>query len=122
MTLNVRFARGCCACVAASAGAGAWFRRVTICGPGGRLRIGDLDHEWMGADGETIEPATPKDAATAGARIGEQMIRVLEDLDAGSDPPPDTARLLALCEAARLSCRTGQGETPQKLLEMLSRP
>lgn len=44
----------------------------------------------------------------------------LEGLDT-TDAPPDNARLLALCESARLSCRTGQGETPGKVMEMMSR-
>lgn len=122
MTLNVRFAKGRCASIAVSDRAGSWSRAVTIVGPAGRLRIDDVDHEWIGADGETVEAATPREPVTAGALVGEQMIRAMETRDACGDRPPDTARLLALCEAARLSCRTGQGETPQKLLEMLSRP
>ena len=45
---------------------------------------------------------------------------MLAGIDA-ADPPPDTARLLALCEAARLSARTGGPETPEKVIEMLRR-
>ncbi len=121
MTLNVRFAKGRCASIAVSDRAGSWSRMLTIVGPAGRLRIDDVGHEWIGADGETVEARPPTEPVTAGALIGEQMIRVLESRDPCGDRPPDTARLLAWCEAARLSCRTGQGETPQKLLEMLSR-
>ena len=51
-----------------------------------------------------------------------QIKRLLGRLDATTEPPPDATRLLALCEAARLSCRTRQVETPQRMLEMLRSP
>ena len=51
--------------------------------------------------------------------VGEQIVRLLEGID-HDDVPPNFARLLALCEAARLSCRTGQAESPSRMLAMLS--
>jgi len=46
------------------------------------------------------------------------MVKGLDE----DDTPHDMAFILALCEAARLSCRTGQGESPANILTMLKSP
>ena len=127
MTANIRFAENCCASISVSDCAGAWFRRLTVLGEKGRLSIDDGGYEWIDEHGEPLETAAGSHRFSPGELIGMQMTRLLEQRDAAAPAssafvPPDTARLLALCEAARLSCRTGDGETPQRLLEMLSKP
>ena len=121
LTLNMRFSGNCCACVALSDCAGSWFRGVTVLAEAGCLRIDDQGFEWISPDGEIIDSHREKKRATPGELIAVHAMRVLENVQA-TEPPPDHAKLLAVCEATRLSCRTGQGETPRKMLEMLSRP
>jgi len=123
MTINVRFADNCCAGVSVSDCAGSWHRQVTLFGGKGRLRITDTGDESIGADGRLLNAHNDERSLTPGMLVGMDITRLLENREApATAPPPNTARLLALCEAARLSCRTKQGETPGKLLEMLSKP
>jgi hypothetical protein len=123
LTASIRFADDCCAALVASDAAGAWRRRLTLLSRAGRLTITDAGSAFISADGRRIESHPDDDPLSPGALIGMQIMRLLEHRDASATAlPPDTTRLLALCEAARLSCRTGQGETPARLLEMLSKP
>ncbi len=59
--------------------------------------------------------------AEGGKFIGMEILRMVKGLDE-DDTPHDMAFILALCEAARLSCRTGQGESPANILTMLKSP
>jgi len=76
---------------------------------------------WYAPDGKLLDEHRETQSATPGLLIGEQLNRLIQQRDA-QDPPPDHPHLIALCEAARLSCRTGEGETPTKVLEMMQRP
>lgn len=121
LTANVRFKSNRCASLSLSDTAGIWFRGITVLGPGGCLRINDDGFEWIDPEGKTIDSqASPRHSAP-GELAGRQMIRLL-DQAAPAEPPLDVSHLLACCEAARLSCLTGQDESPQRLVEMLSRP
>ena len=119
MTINMRFSENRCACVAVSDQAGTWFRGVTVLGDNGCLRISDDGFEWIAADGRQLESHQSAQPATLATLITDYMLRLLGRLDT-NDAPPDAPKLLAICEAARLSCRTGEGESPRKLLKMLS--
>jgi hypothetical protein len=121
MTINMRFKPNRCACIALSDSAGSWFRGVTVLGEGGCLRISDDGFEWIGQDGRLIDQHREEDPLSPGELIGMQIARLREDLDQ-SDPPINALTLVSLCEAARLSCLTGQDEAPGKLVDMLSRP
>lgn len=60
-------------------------------------------------------------AITPGVLIGQEIRRLLDRRDNPAElAHPDLPEVLALCEAARLSCRTAQAETPAKLLQMMS--
>jgi predicted dehydrogenase len=120
ITINMRFSDNRCACVAASDQAGAWFRGVTVLGEEGCLRIHDDGFEWINAEGEKVDSTPPGEQPGYAALVADQINRLIERKDQ-SDLPLDVGRLLALCESARLSCRTGQSETPRKILEVLSR-
>jgi hypothetical protein len=123
MTINVRFADNCCAGVSVSDCAGSWHRQAILLGGKGRLRITDTGDESFGADGRLISAHHDERPLTPGILVGMDITRRLENRAApATAPPPNTARLLALCEAALLSCRTKQSEAPGKLLEMLSKP
>ncbi|MHC5023090.1 MAG: Gfo/Idh/MocA family oxidoreductase [Planctomycetota bacterium] len=121
LAVNVRFEDQRAASVTVSDRGGAWNRHVTILASGGRLSFTDDDLDWVSADGATVDRHVADERLGAGHLVGLQIDRVLAERDT-PEAPPDTARLLALCEAARLSCRTGEEESPVRMLEMLSRP
>jgi hypothetical protein len=121
MTINIRFKPNRCACAALSDSAGGWFRGITVLGDGGCMRISETGFEWIGPDGTMIDQLHEPPQRTPGGQIGLQIRRVLDGKD-HSQSPPDCLTLVTLCEAARLSCLTGQDETPAKLKEMLARP
>lgn len=118
MTINMRFPENRCACVAVSDRAGTWFRGVTVLSDRGCLRISDDGFEWISETGEIVDSHDAGEPSTPGSLISNQIVRILEHLD-DTDTPPDAMKLLAICEAARLSCRTGEGETPRKVMKML---
>ena len=120
LTANMRFPENRCACIAASDQAGAWFRGVTVLGEGGCLRIDDAGFEWIAPDGRIVDSVREKSIQSPGELIGRQIRRMFDEMDS-TDAPPETAKLLALCEAIRLSCRTGHGEAPRRMIEMLTR-
>lgn len=121
MTMNLRFSDDRCACIAISDQAGGWFRGVMVLGEGGCLRISDDGFEWRSADGDIVDAHHGEHLLSAGALCGLHIQRLIEQRDSG-EAPADTASLFALCEAARLSSRTGEGEEPRKVMHMLSRP
>lgn len=121
MTVNIRFKPNRCACAALSDSAGGWFRGITVLGDGGCIRISEMGFEWIGPDGRMIDQHHEPPQRTAGEHIGLQIRRMLAGKD-HTQSPPDCLALMTLCEAARLSCMTGQDERPAKLKEMLARP
>jgi hypothetical protein len=121
LTVNVRFADNRCVAAAVSDLAGRWFRQVTVWGEGGRLSIDDESFEWVSPEGRVIDSHREEGRLGPGDLVAIHARRLLEGADA-ADLPPDGARLLAVCEAARLSARTGADEAPRKVLEMMKRP
>ncbi len=119
MTLNLRFADHRGACVAASDRAGGWSRRIDLLGDQGRLEVDDRGFRWTSADGRTLDEHRCRPLPTAETLVGRQVTAPLGAQGAGR--PPDHARLLVLAETALLSCRTGQPEVPDRVLEMLRR-
>ena len=122
MTINVRFKPNRCACIALSNQAGNWFRGTTVLGDGGCLRISDAGFEWVGREGAILDRHDEAMTMTPGMLIADQITRLLDDREHAQAPPHDHVNVLTLCEAARLSCLTGQDEAPGKLMELLSRP
>jgi hypothetical protein len=121
LTVNVRFADNRCAAATVSDLAGRWFRQVAVLGEGGRLSIDDEGFEWVSPDGRLVDSHREEGRLGPGDLVAIHARRLLEGADA-ADLPPDGARLLAVCEAARLSARTGADEAPRKVLEMMKRP
>jgi predicted dehydrogenase len=121
VTANLRFGDGRGAALTVSHGAGSWFREATLLGDESCLRIWD-DGFALSRRGRPTERLGGRGAPVRyGHLVAHQMSRRLERRPPQA-PPADTTRLLALCEAVWLSARTGQGESPRRLLELLSRP
>ncbi len=130
LTASLRFAEGRAGSVALSSRGGRWERTLTVLGPGGRARVGDDSLQWFGPDGSAIEepgvktrrgkgskrvaePADAREGAPSGAlgAFAAGLTRALSGA-AAEAPEPDRVTVLAMCHAALLSARTGQGESP----------
>jgi len=94
---------------------GDWFRGATIVTECGTLRVTDDRCDQIGeptTDDRRCSPSTPA------ALIAAEAQRIL----GGSSPAPGApaaSRIMALCEAARLSCRTRSSESTMRLLELV---
>lgn len=117
MTVNTRLADGSCAAIVVSSEAGAWFRNVRLLGPRGSLRFDDARYAWDGDD--VAETGGPDERPSLATLIADEIDRGPGPMDA---LVPDTADVLALCESARLSARTGDGETPRRVRQRLQHP
>lgn len=124
LTLNAKFQSNCCACIHVSDQARPWFRGVTILGEGGSIRLTDHGFAWHDVAGDLIDTGSgmrrlDDDQHTA-AEVVSQEIQMLLDPHRRPREPRDPRRTTAVCEAARLSLRTGQVEDPGKVEMMLN--
>jgi predicted dehydrogenase len=98
--------------------AGPWFRGVTILGERGCLRVEDDAFEWIDPDGTLIERSERTGAGVDPAMvIGQAIVRRLSGV-IGPEDPRARLRAISMAEAAALSARTGQAESPAKLLHL----
>ncbi len=133
LTINARFAENCCACIHVSDLGGTWARGVTILGDAGCVRLTDQVFGWWGLEGELVDSSEL--AEDGGGVVGPELL-IVEEINrrlgqpTGGEsavigeggvkliPPPNVMRTVAVCEAIRLSLRTGQSESPRKILEL----
>lgn len=123
ITANLRFGSGRAASLTLSDSAGRWFRGVMLLGQNGALRLDDKSFELIDAAGQTVDRSrsrissgAPDDPGAAEA-IAEQ-VQMLLDPRAPRTAPTPALTVLAMCEAALLSARTGQPESPATILRM----
>ncbi|MBL8763384.1 MAG: hypothetical protein JNM07_03850 [Phycisphaerae bacterium] len=127
ISANLRFADGRAACTLASDQAGRWECVLTAIGPAGRMRIYNDGFEWISPKGDKLDearhrrprrgPAMDPETPLSALIIAEQLARLLD----GTVPPESSsthARTLATAEAALLSARTGESESPGTILKM----
>jgi hypothetical protein len=124
MTACLRFADGRAASIVASDRAGRWNRTATLIGPSGRLRIYDDGFEWIGPAGDRLDatrervrgqaPHTPH----AVVALADALSRTI-DSSIPEAAPTDHVAVLTVVQAALLSCRTGQGESPATIRRMV---
>ena len=114
----LRCADGRSASVSLTDQAGQWFRGVTILGERGCLRVEDDAFEWIDPDGTLIERSERTISDVDPARvIGQSIVRRLSGVVEPEDPK-SRLRAIAMAEAAALSARTRQPESPAKLLRL----
>lgn len=123
LTANLRYAGPLAASLSLSDRAGRWFRGATLISEGGSLRISETGLEHFDPTGRLLDdalehpaPPSPQDdlLAAPGTAMAEFITRSL-DPHAPKSPPVDHAAVLSMCEAAMLSARTGQPESPSML-------
>jgi len=121
LTANIRCTNDRSAALALSNVAGRWRRSITLYARNACLVITDGGFRWTDGSGEIVDESKSAGNLRASALIAAHLRRFLDRVDT-SEPPSDDATLLALCEAARLSCRTEASETPGRMIEMMRRP
>jgi hypothetical protein len=101
--------------------AGGFERSVMLTGPGGTLAIGDALLERRDQSGsilERIDRTPPADAVAATL----ESLRTLIRLRGGREDPGRVVTRLAIVDAARLSARTGNAESPASVEAIAARP
>lgn len=119
LTAHARLPGGAAAILEVSDRTGRAARRLRIVGDQGRLRVSDFGYEFFDAAGLLLDERPPAAMADAFVElIVAQWLRWLDRPDAAaSEPPgPSESHLLACCLATLLSARTGQPESPEKML------
>ncbi len=132
LTANLRYAGAKSAALSLSDRAGRWFRGVALVGESGCIRMDESGVERHDADGQVIEKSLAprkKSASKAGALFEDiidapalealaEAARRAIDPRATKPEPFDLEAVLSMCEAAILSARTGQPESPATVVRM----
>ena len=122
---TARFADGRAASVTAGTEVGRHARVVTLFGPSGRLQSNDGRLDWAGPGGESIDrESSPEggevDFTTELAASIRAQVRIRAGVEKGRSSET-TVDLLATCEAAMLSARTGEPESIDAVRRMIGR-
>lgn len=123
ISAHLRFGDGRGISLLASDRGAYWTRGVTIIGDGGQIRACDDSLEWVDPTGEIVEsssvpPGEVPSVRDAGEREIARAIRgILEDHPSEARPA-EIAPALAMGQAALLSVRTGQSESPGTIRRM----
>jgi len=118
LAANLRFSDGRAASVTLSSHAGRWERRAMLVGASSRLRFDTSGFELIGADGakqDEMKAKAQPDAAAAA--LAESLLR-LTDSGKPDAAPIDVPSVLSIAQAALLSARTGQPESPATVRRM----
>jgi hypothetical protein len=125
LTATLRGADGRLALLAASNRAGRWNAAATLVSDQGRLRFYDDGFEWIAPDGtkrdelrlgNRREGSAPDHAV---AVMSDALVRLMDS--SMPDPAPvNLAATLGVAQAALLSARTGQPESPGTIRRMMA--
>ena len=99
-----------------------WERSVRVLGPAGTVGIDQVGISWTAPSGKVIEdqPRERGGFETACRQAAEEIDQWLAgQLDTSRET--DTGLAIATCEATRLSCRTREPESTEKVRELLTR-
>lgn len=122
LTALMRFSDGRAATIVASDHAGRWNRVVTLLGPSGRLRIYDDGFEFLGPAGEKVDEARHRRTVKSPPHCVEVLTDAVDrllDPHISAPTPIDTLGILSTAQAALLSTRTGQPESPDTIRRMV---
>lgn len=120
LSATMRFADGRVASLFCSDQAGAWTRRAILLGEGGRIEVDDGTCRWVRPDGSVEEDFSAGTKPTGPTVIAESVRRLIA-ADLAPMAPLDESAVLATAQAALLSTRTAQPESPATALRMLGR-
>lgn len=119
ITLHLRMASGASATLHASDRAGLFLRQAKIVGSGATLVLQDGGYELFATDGKLLDHSqlTPPSARWDAVTVIAQQWRWLMNQRFGQPYVP-AKQIWATAQAAWLSARTGESESPQRWLEM----
>jgi len=121
LSANARFSDGRAASIFVSDSAAAWSRSITLIGHAGRIEADDHSLRWF----KPNHPDQCEDQQTNPCHDSDPAATVIADaIRAVLNPsiriaPIDMATTLAVAQAAVLSARTDQPESPTTILDML---
>lgn len=121
MAAHARTPSGAAVTLMVSDRAGHTRRRLHALGAAGEFRVDDVSYELVQVDGRLIDAHDASgQPATLADLVADQWRRSLERGSPGLAPVPPPRRLasLACCEACLLSARTGEPESPRRVMEM----
>jgi hypothetical protein len=120
ITMNLRFSDGRCATVYLSDQLGSTVLDMTMISAEGHIRLDQHGFLWTNAEGEHVDTHC---AETLPCDAGRHALQTqLIDLCSGvvpSRPPIDYSAVLSMTHAALLSTRTGQGESPHDVEQLM---
>lgn len=111
INILLRFPDGRSGHIAATDGP-AWGWRVTVWGESGRLTLRPSGFDWFGSGGERLDESRADPGRREYSDSLARAIRELTDPSAPKGPSTNWIDLLSTAEAALLSTRTGQPESP----------
>ena len=120
ITMNLRFSDGRCAALYLSDQFSANTLSMTLASAEGQIALDQNGFVWMNYSGEQVDSHIAPDAALNTDRGAMQQ--ELTELCAGvspSRPPIDFTSVLSMTHAALLSTRTGQGESPHDVEQLM---
>ncbi|MBI1367952.1 MAG: hypothetical protein GC162_04785 [Planctomycetes bacterium] len=117
LTAHLRIGAAASAIIHASDNAAVWRRNMVVLGDEGQLVIDDEGYRLYSAAGELLdEHPAPAAAPDPAELIVRQFRRMLDG--APLPRPVEPRQVIAACQAALLSCRTGQMESVSTLLRI----
>jgi hypothetical protein len=120
ITMNLRFSDGRCAAVYLSDQLGRTTLGMTLISSEGHIDLDGQGFRWSNAAGEPIDShqAGSAEGDTGSIAMQTQLIDLCSGV-APSRPPIDYAAVLSMTHAALLSTRTGQGESPHDVEQLM---
>lgn len=120
ITMNLRYSDGRCAAVYLSDQFNAGAVSMTLAGAEGQITLDQGGFVWTGTDGGEVDSHDAPDGSLNRDQAG--LRAQLSELCAGVSPrraPIDYAAVLSMTHAALLSTRTGQGESPHDVEQLM---
>lgn len=93
-------------------------RTMTVLGQQGQLRLSDAGYELRGSDAEPLDQAQQPGPMSYADLVAGQWRRLLDRSPSTFALPDAMQNTIACCLATLLSARTGQPESPAKLLQL----
>lgn len=120
ITMNLRFSDGRCAAIYLSDQFPTSTLSMTLASAEGQIRLDEAGFVWHNTGGDQIDSHESPDSALnsdAGA-LRSQLSELCSGVSP-SRPPIDYASVLSMTHAALLSTRTGQGESPHDVEQLM---
>jgi len=124
LTANLRFSSPRAASITLSDRGGRWFRGASLVGELGCVRIDDDSFEHIDPEGIVVDGSRDEGQSSPSDGPAVRVIsrQIAQAMDPRVPPPPqqDLRVVLSMCQAAILSARTGEPESPGTIMRLSS--